>query len=67
VLCQLSYIHHGPAFLPAEKECTGSGRVLAHPFAARSYVRAGGSTWRAAISLAVSESGPGCGTKTASR
>ncbi|BAU83468.1 hypothetical protein SLA_2541 [Streptomyces laurentii] len=26
-----------------------------------------GMTWRAAIFFAVSESGPGCGTKTASR
>lgn len=81
VLYQLSYTHHDRLFeecspRPAEKKSTGSEGVLAHGFSrgsradpgalfARSY-RAG-RTCLAAIARAVSESGPGCGTKTASR
>ncbi len=59
-------------FRPAEKKCTGSEGVLAHTFSGprtrsprEGYSEA--STCLAAIDLAVSESGPGCGTKIASR
>lgn len=70
VLYQLSYTHHARQLdfvvsLPAEKKCTGSGGVLAHGFPGRR--QAPGSTCFAAMVRAVSESGPGCGTKTASR
>lgn len=75
MLYQLSYTHHVRSFSffrPAEKKCTGSEGVLAHAFFGprtrgfpRSYST--GSTYLAAIVFAVSESGPGCGTKTASR
>ncbi len=59
-------------FRPAEKKCTGSEGVLAHTFPGprTQGVRGGysaGRTCFAAMDLAVSESGPGCGTKTASR
>ena len=65
---------------PAEKKSTGSWGVLAPALIpdASDPVRTGlrrvydgvcsvGAEWRAAIRFAVSESGPGCGTKTASR
>ncbi len=77
VLYQLSYTHHDRRFSrrfprPAEKKSTGFRGVLAHAFLsgrerARSSGYSEGTTWRAAIFFAVSESGPGCGTKTASR
>ncbi len=77
VLYQLSYTHHDRLLTlcrprPAEKKCTGSEGVLAHGFslAVRGPLPApywAGSTCFAAIAFAVSESGPGCGTKTASR
>ncbi len=81
VLYHLSYTHHGPVdreeFLPrpAEKKCTGSEGVLVHGFARRPRSSPdlprsaywAGTTCFAAIFFAVSESGPGCGTKTASR
>lgn len=77
VLYQLSYTHHARQLdfavsLPAEKKCTGSEGVLAHGFSRgrRSVVvraQFAGRTCLAAIDFAVSESGPGCGTKTASR
>lgn len=70
VLYQLSYTHHARQLdfvvsLPAEKKCTGSEGVLAHGFPGR--CQPAGSTCFAAMVLAVSESGPGCGTNTASR
>lgn len=69
VLYQLSYTHHDRSLSrPAEKKCTGSERVLAPVFSAgteQGYCA--GSTCLAAMPFAVSESGPGCGTKTASR
>lgn len=70
VLYQLSYTHHARQLdfvvsLPAEKKCTGSEGVLAHAFPGPRQLL--GSTCFAAMVLAVSESGPGCGTKTASR
>ncbi len=71
VLYQLSYTHHVRLSgfpRPAEKKCTGSEGVLAPALiaqAARLYCA--GRTCFAAIVLAVSESGPGCGTKIASR
>lgn len=58
---------------PAEKKSTGSEGVLAHTFSRgppggpRPAYFAAGSTCFAAIVRAVSESGPGCGTKMASR
>jgi hypothetical protein len=59
------------ASAPAEKNYTGSAGVLAPGFdACRERVRydcRAGRTWRAAMDFAVSESGPGWGTKTASR
>ena len=66
MLYQLSYTHHARSFTlvsfrPAEKKCTGSEGVLAHAFYGV------GWTCFAAIVRAVSESGPGCGTKIASR
>lgn len=66
VLYQLSYTHHDRFWnfavsRPAEKKCTGSEGVLAPAF-----YRAG-RTCFAAIVRAVSESGPGWATKTASR
>jgi hypothetical protein len=69
VLYQLSYTHHDRSLSgPAEKKCTGSGRVLAPGFTPPSRGRYyAGRTYFAAIDFAVSESGPGCGTKTASR
>ncbi len=75
MLYQLSYTHHGPVlsfFRPAEKKCTGSEGVLAHAFSGpcTEGAREGQSAGRTcldAIDLAVSESGPGCGTKIASR
>lgn len=75
MLYQLSYTHHVRSFLffrPAEKKCTGSEGVLAHAFYGprTQGFRGGqsaGSTYFAAIVFAVSESGPGCGTKIASR
>lgn len=59
-------------FRPAEKKCTGSEGVLAHAFSGpRTQGRRGGysaaTTCLAAIVFAVSESGPGWGTKIASR
>lgn len=74
VLYQLSYTHHDRRWnlsfpRPAEKKSTGSSGVLAHTFS-RGRPRGGygaGTTCRAAICLAVSESGPGWGTKMASR
>ncbi len=59
-------------FRPAEKKCTGSEGVLAHAFSGprTEGFRGGysaGSTYFAAMVFAVSESGPGCGTKIASR
>ncbi len=74
VLYQLSYTHHDRRWnlsfpRPAEKKSTGFSGVLAHTFS-RGRRRGGygaGTTCRAAIALAVSESGPGWGTKTASR
>jgi hypothetical protein len=73
VLYHLSYTHHGRSFYrPAEKKCTGSSRVLA-PGLIETLARgsspphSSGSTYFAAIFFAVSESGPGCGTKTALR
>lgn len=75
VLYHLSYTHHDRSFRPAEKKCTGSGRVLAPGLLRRVAALTRGSlpfysagrTYFAAIVFAVSESGPGCGTKTASR
>ena len=77
VLYHLSYTHHDRRWKlsfprPAEKKCTGSEGVLAHGFSVgrRAGVAApyrAGRTCLAAIDLAVSESGPGWGTKTASR
>lgn len=81
VLYQLSYTHHDRRFVrrfhrPAEKKCTGSEGVPAHAFRwGRFRGRPGpgrrgyrpGRTCFAAIVRAVSESGPGCGTKIASR
>ncbi len=77
VLYQLSYTHRDRRFsAPAKEECTGSPAVLAPPLPAWARrraagrpigYRAAGGTCRAAILRAVSESGPGCGTKTASR
>lgn len=73
VLYQLSYTHHDRLSeecspRPAEKKSTGSEGVLAHRFSRgpRGGYRAG-RTCLAAIAFAVSESGPGCGTKMASR
>ncbi|EDX24550.1 hypothetical protein SSAG_04158 [Streptomyces sp. Mg1] len=74
MLYQLSYTHHVRSEnRPAEEKGTGSGRVLAPPFP-RAPLRAvgrgsysAGTTCFAAMLRAVSESGPGCGTKTASR
>ncbi len=73
VLYQLSYTHHDRRFIrrfhrPAEKKCTGCSGVPVHAFpwgAGRGYRP--GRTCFAAIVRAVSESGPGCGTKIASR
>lgn len=77
VLYQLSYTHHDRWFTwwfprPAEKKCTGSEGVLAHgfsrwPAAASAGAYRAGRTYFPAMVLAVSESGPGCGTKIASR
>lgn len=73
MLYQLSYTHHDRSFSrPAEKKCTGSEGVLAPAFspAGKRRARGGysaGSTYFAAMAFAVSESGPGCGTKIASR
>lgn len=66
VLYQLSYTHHARQLdfavsLPAEKKCTGSEGC------SRTAFYGAGRTCFAAIDFAVSESGPGCGTKTASR
>lgn len=77
VLYQLSYTHHDRCGnlsfpRPAEKKSTGSEGVLAHrfsrgtPHGPRTHYFAG-TTCLAAIVRAVSESGPGCGTKMASR
>lgn len=70
MLYQLSYTHHARQLdfavsLPAEKKCTGSEGVLAHAFTGTPQLP--DTTCFAAMVLAVSESGPGCGTKTASR
>lgn len=70
MLYQLSYTHHARSIRarPAEKKCTGSARVLAPELSeVPEGVGAGHRTCFAAIALAVSESGPGWGTKTASR
>lgn len=81
VLYQLSYTHHVrrlfPCFPPAEKKSTGSLGVLAPSFRlAGSELRhyawlrlyaSSGRTCLAAMAFAVSESGPGWGTKIASR
>ncbi len=74
VLYQLSYTHHDRRWnlsfpRPAEKKSTGSEGVLAHTFSRAPLLGAyrAGRTCLAAIAFAVSESGPGCGTKTASR
>lgn len=70
MLYQLSYTHHDRRWnlsfpRPAEKKSTGSSGVLAHTFPGGPY--RGGRTYFAAMDFAVSESGPGWGTKTASR
>ena len=65
MLCQLSYTHHcreaGP---PASAEMS-----IAVPVSAQKlrYFSGGVLPYRAAISRAVAESGPGCGTNSASR
>ena len=62
VLCQLSYTHHVPSpegshEYSGPRRCSGTRQLLA----------AGWFAYLAAISRAVAESGPGCGTNTASR
>ncbi len=74
MLYQLSYTHHVRSEnRPAEEKGTGFRRVLAPPFSRTPSGGVGqdayapGVVCLAAMLRAVSESGPGCGTKTASR
>lgn len=68
MLYQLSYTHRVRSFPTGREKVYRVRGVLAHTF---SRGRAGPysevSTCWAAIAFAVSESGPGCGTKIASR
>ncbi len=81
MLYQLSYTHHdrrfSVRFTDRPRKSVQGPKGCSRP-ASRGAVRGGsaqvraagypaGSTCFAAIALAVSESGPGCGTKTASR
>ncbi len=73
MLYQLSYTHHVRSETDRpKKRVQGPGGCSLHPFphplrmdGGRSY--APGAVCLAAMLRAVSESGPGCGTKTASR
>ncbi len=62
VLYLLSYAHHRRRAEPGPRSIavTADGND-------RSYFACGAFPYRAAISLAVTESGPGCGTNSASR
>ncbi len=79
MLCQLSYTHHVARSFPTGREkvyrvregarapvSPGRSAGASTPVTSGFY-GAGGADRRAAISLARSESGPGRGTKTASR
>lgn len=80
MLYHLSYTHHVVRSFPTGREKVYRVRegarapVSPDPVTGREYGRdqgtdycPAGPLWRAAISLARAESGPGCGTKTASR
>ena len=66
VLYQLSYTHRGPGARP-RIECSGCPASATGPVAGEAAQLSVTGMYFAAITRAASVSGPGCGTKTASR